>query len=303
MRKFIVSDIHGLGNVYYSIMHYLDNVSKYEEIELYINGDLIDRGIESAEILLDVKNRIEQNNYKIIYLGGNHELMMYEVFLKRRKEITTFGCDWWLNGGCVTDDGLGDILNYDADRVFEIADFVSNLKIYHKFKEKIANKNIVLVHAACPIRVDDICSLSIKDNNIGVFYYVWTRENNSFMPFRCRIGNGNYFSIIGHTPNNNKFGFEYHESGNYLNIDGGCSRYACGDFQYDHVPLVEVHNGYLRILTFNNNNEIIYGNYFINDRSHPMDADELNKEREYLDYNLKIKKLVKLKDGIIGYEN
>ena len=39
MRKFIISDIHGLGNVYYSIMNYLDNISKLESLELYINGD------------------------------------------------------------------------------------------------------------------------------------------------------------------------------------------------------------------------------------------------------------------------
>ncbi len=46
MRKFIVSDIHGFGNFYYSIMNYLDKLSEHEEIELYINGDLIDRGSE-----------------------------------------------------------------------------------------------------------------------------------------------------------------------------------------------------------------------------------------------------------------
>ena len=68
MRKFIISDIHGFGNVYYAMMSYLDNISKNEEIELYINGDLIDRGYESAEILLDIKKRIEENKYKIIYL-------------------------------------------------------------------------------------------------------------------------------------------------------------------------------------------------------------------------------------------
>ena len=65
MRKFIVSDIHGNGNVYYSIMGYLDNISKEEEIELYINGDLIDRGDYSSEILLDVMKRIKENKFKI----------------------------------------------------------------------------------------------------------------------------------------------------------------------------------------------------------------------------------------------
>ena len=91
MRKFIISDIHGLGNIYYAVMNYLDNISQYEDIELYINGDLFDRGPDSAAILLDVKKRILDNKYKINYLGGNHELMMHEVFKKRMM------MDFWKN--------------------------------------------------------------------------------------------------------------------------------------------------------------------------------------------------------------
>ena len=48
MRKFIISDIHGNGNLYYSVMSYLENISKCEDVTLYINGDLIDRGLESG---------------------------------------------------------------------------------------------------------------------------------------------------------------------------------------------------------------------------------------------------------------
>ena len=55
MRKFIVSDLHGNGEVYDSIMAYLENISLSEEVELYINGDLIDRGLDSYRMLEDVK--------------------------------------------------------------------------------------------------------------------------------------------------------------------------------------------------------------------------------------------------------
>ena len=58
MRKFIVSDLHGNGNMYNSIIKYLENVNKDDEIMLYINGDLIDRGLDSADMLLDVRKRI-----------------------------------------------------------------------------------------------------------------------------------------------------------------------------------------------------------------------------------------------------
>ena len=38
MRKFIISDIHGFGNLYYSVMNYLDNLSFANSL---LNNDLI----------------------------------------------------------------------------------------------------------------------------------------------------------------------------------------------------------------------------------------------------------------------
>ena len=301
MRKFIISDIHGLGNFYYSVMNYLDNVNKEEDVILYINGDVIDRGIDSAEILLDIKRRIEENKFQIKYLGGNHELMMYEEFKRRKKGINFIYNDWYLNGGDITDDLLGEKLEYNKDKILEVVDFVSNLDIYHKFEEKINNKPILLVHAAAPMFVKDACDLKIKSSEIKIFYNVWAREDDPYMPFRCRIGNKDYFTIVGHTPNNSKYGYQYHKNGNYLNIDGGCARYACGYFNYEHFPLVEIKDNYLKVLTFNNNNEIIYGNYF-NGESIVFSDDELEKERSFLNHNLKVKKLIKNEDGVVYYE-
>ena len=312
MRKFIYSDLHGNGNMYHTIMSYLDNISKQEEIILYINGDLIDRGLESADMLLDIKKRIEENKFKIIYLGGNHELMMHQVFKKRKKGIYVSPYnDWYENGGWITDDCLADLLDFNQDKILEVADFVSNLKIYHTFTEKLNGKNIVLVHAATLKTMKDPCTKKIKDDDSSVTYAVWTRERGYYSFFglpiiedtKYRIGHDDYFSIVGHDPNKNKYGFEYHEDGNYLNIDGGCARYVSGLFEYDHTPLVEILDNSLRIITFNNNNEIIYGNYFINNKIIPFTEEELDKERNYLDKTFKPKKLILLPDNIVGYED
>ena len=303
MRKFIISDIHGDGNIYNSIMGYLDNVSKKEQIILYINGDLIDRGIESASILLDIIDRIKTNKFEIVYLGGNHELMMHQAFEKRKKEMNKVPKDWYRNGGNITDDGLKELLHNDNSKILEVSNFISNLNIYHKFEEKIDGKRIVLVHASSSTKIEDKCNLKIKDNNLQTFFHVWSREDDPKLPFRCKIGNKDYFTIVGHTPNNNKFGYVYKPNENYLNIDGGCAPYVSGYFQYDHIPLVEVKNDYLKILTFNHNNEIIYGNYFTDNTSIPLSEYELNIEQSYLNNNFKPKKLVKLTSGKIGYKN
>jgi len=308
MKKFIISDIHGFGNVYYAMMKYLDNISKEEEIELYINGDLIDRGLESSDVLLDVKKRIEDNKFKIVYLGGNHELMMYDIFEKRKNNIRVpFFNDWYENGGYVTDDSLAEKLN--QDKLNEVVNFISNLKIYHVFKEKIINKPIILVHAAVPMEAINNKDMRIKDNDSETFYAVWTREHEVINilgfeyvnQYENRVGYDKYFTIVGHTPTNNKYGFEYHQKQNYLNIDGGCGAYVQGYFNYDHFPLVEVCEGYLKILTFNSNNEIIYGNYFNGKKVFPYKKRELAEARKYLDDTIKIKKLSINEDGLVGY--
>lgn len=97
------------------------------------------------------------------------------------------------------------------------------------------------------------------------------------------IGKKGYLTIIGHTADsNNDYGFSFFPKGNYLNIDGGCAEYALGLAEHAHVPLVEIKSdGYLEILTFNENNEITYGMYFSGAFPN-IDSDDLNKRREYL---------------------
>ncbi len=304
MRKFVMSDIHGFGNAYYSMMNYLDNVSRDDEVELYINGDLIDRGPDSADIFLDVMERIKKNKFRVIYLGGNHELMMYQELVRRMRGTSSYFNDWYLNGGSVTDWDLEEKLKR-KNKIVDVINFVGNLKIYQKFKETIDDKKIVLVHAACPKEVLDECNLTIKDDSDLVDSCVWSRKENDFLflpQVKTIIGNKNYFSIVGHTPNESIFGFAYNEEENYLNIDGGCAMYVSGYFESNHFPLVEIKNGYLRILTFNDNNEITYGNYFVNNRSIPMMDHELMEEREYLNKKLYMKKMVKNEDGVVYYQ-
>ena len=298
MRKFIISDIHGLGNFYYPVMEYLDNINKNEDIELFINGDIIDRGLESADILLDVYYRIKENKFKITCLGGNHELMMLHEY-NRYKETNKYDDfnDWYLRGGDYTDWGLHEKLNNkEYDKLIE---YISNLKIYHKFEEKIGNKNIVLVHANPPRKVLDECNTRLKDDNEEVFFAVWTRNIPEYFPFRVIMGHEDYFSIVGHTPNRDRLGFSYDEEHNMLNIDGGCSMYAKGVFSLNHFPLVEVKKDYLKILTFSDMNEITDGNYFIDGVLYPFTEDELIEENRLINKKLKLKKYHRNDDGTI----
>ena len=282
MRTFIISDLHGNGDIYNSIMNYLENISNYNQVELYINGDLIDRGINSYDMLEDVINRIKNDDFiKIHYLGGNHELMMYNALCKKikGKKLSIFN-DWLMNGGFVIDDKLNDLDN-SLDKCKEFFGFIGNLDIYHKFEETINGNNILLVHAKAPNEVLDKCNMKISDNNKKVSDAVWTRDKKGSLS--C-IGKEGYLTIIGHTPIYDRCGFMYNEEGNYINIDGACAAYACGYFEHDHVPLVEVCDNYLELLIWNHKNSIIDGYYFDGD-FYKMTIAELVERREYINYN------------------
>ena len=129
MRKFIVSDLHGNGAVYDSIIGYLENLAKdsNEEITLYINGDLIDRGPDTVRMFMDVKDRIENNkSFKIEYLAGNHELMMYQVGILK-DPVYMKETKWYKeNGGEDTVKSFNDTVPKEC--MDEILDFIINLK-------------------------------------------------------------------------------------------------------------------------------------------------------------------------------
>ena len=295
MRKFVVSDLHGNGEVYDSIMAYLENIALVEDVELYINGDLIDRGIDSYRMLEDVYNRIvfKEGNIKINYLGGNHELMMYQELGRRKKDGSIRNrSDWIRNGGSLVKEEIEKQDNME-EVCLKYKSFLGNLNIYHKFAEKILGNNILLVHAQAPRKIEDNCHMKIADNNISVERAVWTREkfDDLFLALLSKYGSYNkigkkgFLTIIGHNPVNNEKGFKYISKKNYINIDGGCSAYANGDYSYDHVPLLEIEDGRISIIVFNHNNEIIDG-YIIDDDYKKMSMEELDKKRIFINNDL-----------------
>ena len=295
MRKFIVSDLHGNGEVYDSIMAYLENIALIDDVELYINGDLIDRGIDGYRMLEDVKERMEgKGSIKVYYLGGNHELMMYQALLKRNPgHMVNPFCNWLSNGGEFIE---GELRSFEdgEEKSEEFKNFLSKLKIVHTFPETLRSNPIVLVHAQVPKDLENSCHLVIGDNNHIVDKAVWTRKEDyestffgigRFLGFN-RIGLDGYLTIVGHTPLKDSRGFQFDSKENVFNIDGGCAGYAVGRFEeYDHVPLVEVNDGLLSFLTFNHNNEIIDG-YWYDGSFYHMNEEDLQKKRIYLDHSL-----------------
>ena len=291
MRKFIVSDLHANGDVYDSIMGYLEHISQKEDVELFINGDLIDKGLDGFRMITDVKKRDENpHSIKVHYLAGNREWLMYDSLQKREvgKPIDSW-CDWFMNGGWQLGYEIEDQEN--AEELSEgFKHYLGELKIYHVFDEKIQGRPMVLVHAQTPEGVKTGADMRIADQTIDVEKALWTRKKQAYsglfgfvppMKEKNRIGLDGYFSIVGHTPVESPNGFEIDPDENSINIDGGCSFYAQGKFQYDHVPVVEVKKDHIDLIIFNHDNEIMNGFHYDGELT-PMREEELQEHRSYL---------------------
>lgn len=101
MSIYVMSDIHGLYDRY---LQMLELIRFSDEDELYILGDMIDRGPDSIPLLLDMMDR-----KNVIPFLGNHEWMML-AYLEGMK--TQYG---WLtpySGGMST---LADFNELDED--------------------------------------------------------------------------------------------------------------------------------------------------------------------------------------------
>ena len=263
-RIFVVSDFHGVGDVYQTITEYLDELALCntdEKIKLIINGDIIDRGENSIEILNDIIDRKDKEKgfFDIEVLAGNHELMMYEALTLQSDEywLHTNELSWFIpsNGGLYT------ALEYDdlpKKRQSKIKLFLSQLELQKSYENMMLDtKGVIVTHAHASkiikdfrdnyninYRLEDIADdirstysrrQDMSDKYLEFLYTVWDRKGD------CRnLGLNNYFTIIGHTPVDNYNGYEYDMFNNVLNIDGGCADLAKGFRRGITVPLVEL---------------------------------------------------------------
>lgn len=282
MKKFIVSDLHGCSDIYVSLITYLENLSlvSNEKVHLYINGDLIDRGLDSYKMLIDVINRCKSNDNLVVhYIAGNHEQLMFESCLDKLK-CGHFNIDSWdLNGSYATKNGISQM---PYNEFIDLINFIGNLDVYQKFPERVGKDNVLLVHASAPRVILNRCDLKLSSNTEMVNDALWARLGKN----GCKtLGKQGYFTIVGHTPNCGRHGFTFDHNTKVLNIDSGCGKYANGAFEYDRVPVVEVLDGYLKVYVFNHDNEIVEG-FYIKNNVKKMPEKEVERNNLLLDHSL-----------------
>lgn len=204
MSIYCVADLHGKYNLWLKIKQYLK-----EDDELYILGDVIDRGSGGIKILRDIVN---SNNKNIHFLLGNHEQFFLEWY-NNPNDIELLNI-WNSNGGKVTRQKFKHSIGVE-DKL-KIIKLLRNAPVFKKIS--INNKNYYLSHSG------------FKQNNLySNNEYNYTEEREHFNE-PWLLGENDYM-IFGHTPlqllmtdkkpydvNNGAMIFC---NGHKINIDGG----------------------------------------------------------------------------------
>ena len=223
MSTYVISDIHGNYNAY---MDMLKKIQFDDDDILYILGDILDRGPNPIQIILDVMKR---PNVEV--LAGNHCVMALECLSFLLREITQesladldremFGklLNWRQNGASTT---IKEFLKYDRSIQQEILAFISELDVYDEIE--VAGKTFILVHAGLGNFSPEKQLWEYELNEL-----VWDRPDYEKMYFSDK------YVISGHTPTlaiecNSKPGYIY-QANHHIVIDCGSSfpggRLAC----------------------------------------------------------------------------
>lgn len=190
---FVMSDIHG---EYQKYLKMLKKINFSDNDTLYILGDMIDRGPQSADLLIDVFSR--KNVFPIM---GNHELTaipMLEILLCDNAEkkpqnniryTTIFGLfNWKMNGGSSTCSSFSKLSSEERLRL------LSEIKKLPLFKTlEINGKRFVLVHSG----INNFEEQKPLEN-YSAEDLVLTRRDFS----KRYYSDSDTFVIFGHTPTN-----------------------------------------------------------------------------------------------------
>ncbi|WNJ20675.1 metallophosphoesterase family protein [Pontibacter sp. G13] len=131
MRKFAISDIHGCNKTLRTLLERRLEITPKDE--LYLLGDLVDRGPDSKGVI-DYIIQLKEAGYQVNCLKGNHEEMMVQAARNSRETAM-----WLYNGGKET------LQSFNIEDPGQISDkyldFVDSLPFFYEVDEYI------LVHA------------------------------------------------------------------------------------------------------------------------------------------------------------
>lgn len=195
---YVMSDIHGC---YKEFMEMLSMIEFTDQDELYIIGDVIDRGKEPIKALQYI---MKQKNMHMIM--GNHEKMMIETL----ENVHCARQLWYYNGGEITEVQFRELELKDK---LEIRRFLKALP--YAETAAVGGKEYVMVHGGPCQNFKNVIDTHAKNDDL-----LWERfddldeATSAFYPGKT--------IIVGHTPTIH-YGFDHIiERKDKILIDCGC---------------------------------------------------------------------------------
>lgn len=198
MSTYVISDIHG---------HYTEFIKMLEKIrfsgndELWVLGDLLDRGNESLD-MLRFAVYVSEKYDNIHFLKGNHEYMMEECLSADESSFHIGYNDWGINGGHATLRQINDAIGSREWIQHALAPWLKSLPYFSKIT--VGDTEYMLVHAGFdPNKFGFDASLNWGQNEIYVgsgfgaqspMDMVWIRQEWMFSKVDAPI-----MTIHGHT--------------------------------------------------------------------------------------------------------
>lgn len=139
MATYVLSDVHGHAK---TLDRALDAVSPGADDQIYVLGDMIDRGPDPVEVV-----RIVRSLPKACVLRGNHEQLMLEYLADPRD--TNARVNWEINGGTTTRCALDALRRPQAQ---DIVEWCAELPYYATCW--VAGRRYLLVHAGISPEVE-----------------------------------------------------------------------------------------------------------------------------------------------------
>lgn len=214
---YCISDIHGRKDRFDQFCTMLK-----PEDHVYVLGDVIDRGNDGMNILLDI-----MHNDQFTLLLGNHEHMMHQ-FLKSLRTYdhhlkNTYEMTWlYMNGGLATYEAYRMLDKKTQDEVYEYIDklplMIPNVQVN--------DKTYYLVHSK-PIHTDSILTMHDTGDSIDAIKPIlWDRVRYPFEDgfIKDKTVIAGHSSVLNYVLDSRPIGnCEDLKEASYINIDGGCA--------------------------------------------------------------------------------
>lgn len=214
-----MSDLHGDFSHFKKMLKMIN--FDFDTDDLYILGDVIDRGKENLSMLDYVRN-----NSRMHLIKGNHELfaqMYIEGIIDKRQ--------WTAWGGGPTSDEVDALTEMEKA---DLSEYISNLEYY--FEIDVNGEKWILTHsglsADCIVESDGqvcIAESILKAVNYNEFNYLVSHDIH-YMPYSVTRGL-NSFMVVGHTPVlrlNDDGSYKILHRDRYMCIDSGAGHRKYG---------------------------------------------------------------------------